>query len=380
MRHGSRFAVLSLVTVGLLCASPCSRAEDLPLAKLRLSGMSTGWGTARANRSVDGNRLSIGGKVFPSGVGTHAASEMVITRNGATRFRASVGVDDETAGKGSVSFSIFGDDKELWTSGPTKGGDAARPVDVDLTICTQVRLVVGDAGDGIGSDHADWADAVFTYTGEPPVAVVTKKPWDLPDVETRPPTEVVELFNGRDLDNWHADLPGGAAKEAVWTVEAGVLYCAGNPRGHLITDTAWQDYRLVVEWRWPPDRNGGNNGVLVHTSDLRVLGNMFPRSIEVQLQSGNAGDFWVIGEDIEVPDMATRRQGRHIWNLTDGAEKPFGEWNQMVIHAKADTVTVWVNDQLVNEGHGCSVTGGRISLQSEGAPCQFRRVSIMPLP
>jgi len=364
----------------LLWGSLCSRAEELPLTKLKLSGMSTGWGAARSDRSVDGNALSIGGKSFASGVGTHAVSEMVLQRNGATRFQASVGVDDEVGEKGTVVFSVYGDDKELWASGVMKGGQVAKSVDVDLAGCAQVKLVVNDAGDGIGFDHADWADARFIYTGEPPMALVTKKAWDLPDVEAQAPTETVELFNRKDIDNWHADLPGGAAKDAVWSVKDGVLYCAGKPGGHLITDTAWKEYKLVVEWRWPPEGRGGNNGVLVHTSDLRVLGNMFPRSIEVQLQSGNAGDFWVIGEDIEVPDMAKRRQGRHIWNLTDGSEKPFGEWNRMVVHAKGDTLTVWVNDQLVNEGHACSASEGRISLQSEGAPCEYRRVSIMPLP
>jgi len=35
---------------------------------------------------------------------------------------------------------------------------------------------------------------------------------------------------------------------------------------------------------------------------------------------------------------------------------------------------------LVNQGYDCTAHEGHISLQSEGAPCQFRRVSIMPLP
>ena len=87
-------------SLALLCLS--AAAEELPLAKLKLSGMITGWGTARANRSVDGNDLRIGGRKFDAGVGTHAASVMVVQPNGATRFQASVGVDDEVGEKGSV--------------------------------------------------------------------------------------------------------------------------------------------------------------------------------------------------------------------------------------------------------------------------------------
>ena len=121
----------------------------------------------------------------------------------------------------------------------------------------------------------------------------------------------------------------------------GLLVSKGEPRGHLLTDAAYRDYRLEVEYRFPG--KAGNCGVLVHASKPRALYKMFPQSIEVQMQSGDAGDFWVIQEDIEVPDMEKRRprkegekwggaegDARRILNLTDGSEKPLGEWNTMV--------------------------------------------------
>jgi hypothetical protein len=373
------FHVLRISAALAVAVASGAAAAELPLAKLKLRGMSAGWGRPAADRSVDSNPLRIGGVAYSSGVGTHATSELAVRLNGATRFRSAVGVDDETGGKGSVEFRVLGDGKPLWSSGVMKGGDAAKTLDLDVAAYRELGLVVTDAGDGIGFDHADWADARFTYAGTPPQAVVAKKPGDLPEIEARPPDATVELFNGKDLDNWFADLPRGGTKDGVWAVRDGIIHCAGHPGGHLISDTAWKDYRLVVEWRWPPGGKGGNNGVLVHTSELHVLGNHFPRSIEVQLMSGNAGDFWVIGEDIAVPDMAKRREGRHIWNLNDGAEKPIGEWNRMEVRAEADTLKVWVNGRLVNEGFGCTASEGRITLQSEGAPCEFRRVAVMPL-
>jgi alpha-galactosidase len=42
-----------------------------------------------------------------------------------------------------------------------KGGDAARPVDVELRGLSRLMLLVSDGGDGIDYDHADWADAVI---------------------------------------------------------------------------------------------------------------------------------------------------------------------------------------------------------------------------
>lgn len=371
--------VLILLSLLLSVTTP-SLAAEYPLSNLPAGMMSAEWGSSRKDRSVEGNPLKINNTTYHSGIGTHAASEMVIQRNSATSFRAMVGVDDETGGKGSVIFNVYGDNTLLWSSGIVKGGEPARKVSVNLHPHKEIRLEVTDAGDGISHDHANWADAYFLYHGIPPKAIRKPQPGDLPQIDAQVPTTRIELFNGKNTDNWIADIPTqGKVKSDIWSVKDGILYCTGKPAAHLITDTSWKDYRLEVEWAWPANGKGGNNGVLVHSSNLRTLYNTFPRSIEVQLQSGNAGDFWVIGEDITVDNMQERRTDRRIVKLKHGLEKPFGEWNTMIIHARNNTIRVWVNGELVNYGYNCTTSQGRISLQSEGAPCTFRRVSIMPL-
>src|SRR5207244_264028 len=60
-------------------------------------------------------------------------------------------------------------------SGVMKKGQAAKAVDVDVSGVKKLELRVGDAGDGITWDHADWADATFTYAGEPPSAFALPK-------------------------------------------------------------------------------------------------------------------------------------------------------------------------------------------------------------
>jgi len=203
--------------------------------------------------------------------------------------------------------------------------------------------------------------------------------------------ERTKLFNGRDLSGWHVDVPdadGGRQLAPSFQVEEGVLVSLGTPEGHLITDKSYRDYRLVVEYRWPAEP--GNCGVLVHASTPRRLYGMFPQSIECQLYVGNAGDFWCIGEDISVPDMERRRGPREQWgvdgdkrrrilNLTDGSERPLGEWNTMEIECRGDSITIFVNHELVNAGHDCTASSGRIALQAEGAVCEFRRVELQPL-
>lgn len=202
--------------------------------------------------------------------------------------------------------------------------------------------------------------------------------------------ETIALFNGEDLDGWYADVPdadGGAEVEPSFVARDGMLVSMGNPQGHLITKDSYADYRLEVEYRWPADP--GNCGILVHASTPRRLYGMFPQSIECQLYRDNAGDFWCIGEDIRVPNEVERRGPKETWgvdgnkrrrilNLTDGSENPVGEWNTMVIECLGDTISVWVNGDLVNVGHECTAQSGQIAVQAEGVPCEFRRIELTP--
>jgi hypothetical protein len=202
----------------------------------------------------------------------------------------------------------------------------------------------------------------------------------------------VDLFNGRDLSGWHVDVPemdGNPTVRSPFIVRDGLLVSLGTPGGHLITDARYENYRLEVEYRFADEP--GNCGVLVHASTPRALYGMFPQSIEVQLMHENAGDFWCIVEDITVPDMEARRGPRSEWgvtegknrrivNLTDGSEKPVGEWNTVVIEAVGRTLRVWVNGTLVNDGYDATAHEGQIALQAEGSEVEFRKLRLTPLP
>jgi len=199
------------------------------------------------------------------------------------------------------------------------------------------------------------------------------------------------LFNGKDLTGWHVDVPAGDTNHQLpkaFVVRNGLLVSMGEPRGHLITDSSYRDYRLEVEYRFAG--KPGNAGVLVHASTPRALYGMFPKSIEVQMESGNAGDFWCIVEDIKVPDMEARRgppaewgitegKARRIKNLTDSSERAVGQWNSMVIEARGRSIRVWVNGDLVNEGTEATADHGQIALQAEGSEVEFRKLRLFHL-
>jgi alpha-galactosidase len=132
------------------------------------------WGNAQKHRSMDGHHLTLGGKQFLHGVGTHARSTLYIDlKNGAEAFSASVGVDGEiTATNASVEFEVLGDGKPLWHSGVMHAGETAKNVDVNVKGVKILALKVSDADDGISYDHADWADAKLEIIGAPPETVI----------------------------------------------------------------------------------------------------------------------------------------------------------------------------------------------------------------
>ncbi len=216
--------------------------------------------------------------------------------------------------------------------------------------------------------------------------------------------ETRSLFNGTDLSGWHADVPAADDKPDIrpdikpdikpsFIVRQGetgpMVVSMGTPPGHLISDAIYENYRLEIEYRFAAE--AGNCGVLIHASTPRALYSMFPKSIEVQMHSTNAGDFWCIAENIAVKNMADHRAGpeanwgggpknsRRITNLTDDSEHEVGQWNRMVIETLGDTIRVWVNGDLVNDGFNCTARRGRIAIQAEGVEVEFRRFDLTPI-
>ena len=188
------------------------------------------------------------------------------------------------------------------------------------------------------------------------------------------------LFNGKDFTGWTFDTLDKAAPETIWAVSNGTIVVHGqkNPAGVIRTEKSYSGYVLEFEWRWPNGK--GNSGCLIHCSDPRLM-NVWPKSLEVQLMAEQAGDFWLIGETIEVKpeQMAEGKKGkpsRRRLNLTEGSEKPLGEWNEMRIVAKGTSVEVFVNGSLVQKGWNASVSKGAICFQAEKANIQFRNIRI----
>jgi len=187
-----------------------------------------------------------------------------------------------------------------------------------------------------------------------------------------PAVKSIPLFNGVDFTGLKLFLPDENADPAqTWRVEDGVLYCTGSPAGYFRTTEKYENYTLRLEWRFGDAP--GNSGVLLHIQDKDEV---WPKSIEAQLHHRDAGDIWVIGGTTF--DEHGGSANRRVIKKHDSSEKPLGEWNEYLIECHGDSIVLFVNGVEQNRATRCTVSKGYIGFQSEGAPIQFRNITLTP--
>ncbi|MFT7516244.1 MAG: putative membrane-bound dehydrogenase-like protein [Myxococcota bacterium] len=180
--------------------------------------------------------------------------------------------------------------------------------------------------------------------------------------------EINLLENG--LDDFGFQLPEGTDYRDVWSIEDDVLKCKGQPIGYLYTKRLYTDFELEFDWRGVPEFGPGNSGALLR---VQLPHKVWPRSIEAQLMSNNAGDIWNI-DDFALLVDSDRTSGRRTENMLPDNEKPLGEWNHYRVLMHGSELTLEVNGEVQNRASWCERIPGVIALQSEGAVIEFRNL------
>lgn len=154
------------LTASVVVAPPsgASNLGDLPWLST-----TNGWGPVERNTSNgesdagDGTPITINGVVYATGLGVHAESTVeYYTGTACETVTAKVGVDDEEGNDGSVAFEIWADGTKVASTGVLTNAQPAQPLSADVSGAQVIRLVVTDGGNGITSDHGDWADTQLT--------------------------------------------------------------------------------------------------------------------------------------------------------------------------------------------------------------------------
>ena len=174
IRQQSVRAMVAIVLAGLSYtateASSSEAAEFLSdsLAD-RIDEVTLGWGelgfdtaVKPANRAA--MKLRIQGKEYTRGLGHHAPGEIVVDLGGQFKtFATEIGIQWQGgSNRGSAVFQIYVDGKQVFDSGVVRENEPPRPVKISVEGADELRLVTGDAGDGIECDCANWAEARLT--------------------------------------------------------------------------------------------------------------------------------------------------------------------------------------------------------------------------
>ncbi len=231
----------------------------------------------------------------------------------------------------------------------------------------------------------------------------------------------VQLFNGKDLNDWQIKFKGSELGENynnTFRVEDGLLRVSydnwdewNGKFGHIFYKGEFSNYRLRVEYRFVGNQAKGgpgwafrNNGIMIlgQSAETMELDQDFPTSVEVQLLGGvegkgerstcnvctpgtnivmdgnlieqhcinsksetYTGDQWVTAE-VEV------HGGKVIRHYVNGKEVMHYE------QAQLDPRDQYYDKLLPADGNKI-LSKGTISLQAESHPTDFRKIELLEL-
>ena len=217
----------------------------------------------------------------------------------------------------------------------------------------------------------------------------------------------IRLFNGRNFHGWTFYLEqkgynaGGKGKISDFATikPGGVIQIDPKYHGALMTQNDYLNYKLHAEFRWVDPKARNNSGLFLRIRPPFVWDaehGETARNYMVQIEPPNTGDLWVLGYSDSALKTDPARSFRPFGNLELGsgnfafsqmhrhlasknAERPAGEWNAIDVTLNGKTIKVWVNGELVNEGTNLVDLPGRIGLESEFGPIQFRNIRLTPI-
>lgn len=200
----------------------------------------------------------------------------------------------------------------------------------------------------------------------------------------------VSLFDGKTTKGWH--LYGKSGSGDAWTVENGALtlHPGAKEGGDLVTDKAYSNFDLKLEWKI--SKNGNSGVIFLVQEDPAKYDHTYKSGPEMQ----------VLDNDGHPDGKITKHRAGDLYDLIKSSSepvKPVGEWNQAEIIVNKSKLTLRLNGvtvvsttlwdehwkQLVagskfkDMPNWGTFTSGKIALQDHGNEVAFRNIMIKAL-
>ncbi len=197
-----------------------------------------------------------------------------------------------------------------------------------------------------------------------------------------------QLSNDKKLKNWYAfSAENGKQKHAtdLFSYDDGIIQLFGPKAGYLMSKKAYRNFELLADYRWneSPDvvrKSSKRNSGLMYLVPETTKDTLWPQGIQFQIKQGATGDFILLqGVTVEQNGVQTEAGRSVAVKKSEEAENEFGKWNQLRVRVENGRIEQWLNGKLVNQAEAPSVSEGRILLQYEGYPIDFKKISIQQL-
>ncbi|MER6945909.1 NPCBM/NEW2 domain-containing protein [Nonomuraea sp. NPDC000554] len=280
--------------------------QTAALSDLTWADATSGFGTVQKDRSVGSNPIKLAGTTYAKGIGTHANSTITYTLNGGySRFQSDVGVDDEVSSNATIKFEVWGDGVKLYESpAAMTPSSATQSIDVSIAGVTSLVLKVTDAGDGINSDHADWANAKLIGDTQAPTAPTNLKSSNVTSNSVALNwTASTDNVGVTSYDVYRGTTPAGSSKDASFTatgLSASTSYtftvkakdAAGNVSGAsnavtVTTSSGGAAFLSDLNWTGTPTIGWGtiHKDSSVYGSPLTLNGTTYAKGIGTHANS-----------------------------------------------------------------------------------------------
>ena len=237
--------------------------------------------------------------------------------------------------------------------------------------------------------------------------------------------EWLQLFNGKDLSDWHIKIAGHEQNENfknTFKIDSGILKANyaeysefGNNYGHIYYKTPFSYYKLKVEYRFTGNQIPGgavwnvrNSGVMFHSQPPQTLSlnQGFPVSLEVQFLGGLSDGKPRTTANLCTPGTMIEMNGNlNTEHCINSNSKTYDgdQWVTVEIIVLGDSLIQHIVDKQVvlaynkprvgevgamknyfldkwgAQNEGMLLKEGYIALQAESHPVEFRKVELLNL-
>ncbi|MGP2570275.1 3-keto-disaccharide hydrolase [Ornithobacterium rhinotracheale] len=196
------------------------------------------------------------------------------------------------------------------------------------------------------------------------------------------------LFNGKDLSQWYAYSKATGVHdnaEEVFAIKDKTIQMYSKTPGYLMSKRSYKNFELTLQFRWNDDasferRMDAKNSGVMYLVPENQEDMLWPKGIQFQIKEGTTGDFiFLQGVTLDINGKTTEAGKSVVYDRILSNEKPIGKWNKLQVICKDGKVIQKLNGKIVNQGENPNVQSGRILLQYEGFPIDFRKIKIKEL-